>query len=108
MGTCICLPTVAVQPVSAITVGSSSLKRALIASAAFDISSERCSGVVCDHAGNAVLGGARRVERLRGRRLRGDAHDLLGRRVDDVVAAVGTLDPLAADQKLALGHGREV
>ena len=52
-GTCICLPTVAVQPVSAITSGNRSSKCSFIASAVFCSSSARASGAVCDHAGNA-------------------------------------------------------
>ena len=55
--------------------------------------------------GERLLRGAGRVERLRGRRLGRDADDLFGRGVDDVVAAVGPVDPLPADQQLPLGHG---
>ena len=108
VGTCICLPTVAVQPVSAITSGSRSSKRALIASAVFCSSSARYSGFVCDHESNAS-----RAARAASCAWATDASgrvvdDLLGRGVDDVVAAVGPVDPLPADQQLARRHGAEV
>ena len=100
---------VAVQPVSAITTGSRSSKWSRIASAVFCSSSARTSGEVCDQAGNASCAARAASLRLRGRRLGRDADDLFGRGVDDLVAAVGAVDPLPADQQLAVmfAHGGE-
>ncbi len=100
VGTCICLPTVSVQPVSAITSGSRSWKRALIASAAFASSSARASGVVCDHAGNASCAARAASSAWADERLGRDGDRFLGGGVDDVVAAVGSVDPFPADQQL--------
>ena len=99
-GTCICLPTVAVQPVSAITVGSRSLKRALIAAPAFASSSARTSGVVCDQAGNASCAARAASSACAADASGATPDDLFGGGVHDVVAAVGSVDPLAADQQL--------
>ena len=63
-GTCICLPTVAVQPVSAITSGTSSSKRALIASAAFCEQLGALLGRGLRPRRERLLRGAGRVARL--------------------------------------------
>ena len=55
-----------------------------------------------------LLGGAGRVERLLLRRLGRDADDFFGRGIDDLVAAVGAVDPLPADQELRCCHGAEL
>ena len=94
---------VAVQPVSAITSGTQiveacpdRLGRALAAARP----APRASSATT--RGTPRGAAARRVVRLRGRRLGREADDLLGGRVDDVVAAVGAVDPVPADQQLAV------
>ena len=54
-GTCMVLPTVAVQPVSAITSGTRSSEWARTASAAFASNSARYCGLVRDQLANASL-----------------------------------------------------
>ena len=107
VGTCICLPTVAVQPVSAITSGNRSSKRALIAS----------RGSLQEVGAHLGLRARPRVERfargaggvlgLRDRRFRRLVDDLFGGRVHDVVGTVGPVGPLPADEQLSRRHGRK-
>ena len=110
IGTCIVRPTFVVQPVSAMTSGTSSLARAFTASAA----AWRSRGALLrawsgDHAGNASCAARGRGAGLVGRRLGRVGDDLLGRRVHDRVGAVAAGDPLAADQQpvgVLSGQGR--
>ena len=106
VGTCICLPTVSVQPVSAITVGQQILVVALDRVAGLRQQLGAVLGRGLRPLGERLLRGAGRVERLGGRGLGRDADDLFGGGVDDVVAAVGSVDPLAADQQLSVRHER--
>ncbi len=105
-GTCICLPTTAVHPVSAITSGKSSSNLSRIASAT------ACSRFAAHLGGGlrprreGVLRGPRRVERLLLRCLGRDADHFFGCGVDDLVAAVGAVDPVPADQELRSCHGQ--
>ena len=98
-----------VQPVSAITIGSRSLKRRL--------DRRRRPSPAARRAPRAWSATTRGTPPARRGPRRAPApadasgatpDDLFGGGVHDVVAAVGPVDPLAADQQLPVGHGGEV